>query len=253
MGNQPLNLVVIGETGVGKSTFLNYLLDEEVFASSNSVPATPKGFWHHDAIIRGFPVHLIDSWGVEGNKSEEWIRYLNEELKKRGVGAEVSEWFHGVCYLIDAPGSRVQPFDISILSTLQKEGYSVLVILTKAGKATDNTLESLRAEIERHFGKQFPIVAVNSIKEVIRGHVIETFGIDEVEQQLVLRFWETIIQRVPRRIGYLLKADVEELWDRAVVQNDLNRMSSVAFWDANGICEKRNCSGLRVRRWVLRG
>ena len=185
MSDQPLNLVVIGATGVGKSTFLNYLLDNDEFSTSDAVPTTAKGFWHKDTQIRGFPIHLIDSWGLEDGKLEEWQSYLNAELQRRGVGSNIEEWFHGVCYLIDATGNRIQNFDLDILGQLIDEDYSVVVVLTKAAKVGEETISSLKAVIATAFGDSVPVVAVNSKMETLRdGHVVQRFGIEEFEQRI---------------------------------------------------------------------
>ncbi len=236
MIDQPLNLVVVGASGVGKSTFLNYLLDKEEFITHRSAPATLKGFWHRSAFIRGFPINLIDSWGLEAGKSKEWIAYFQKELVKRGVQSNIADWFHGVCYLISAPGNRVQDFDLSILGMFIAEGYSVVVVLTKAGKVSEDTIKSLKGEIAKAFGDSIPVVAVDSVRETIRdNHVVEPFGIDEFEQELVRRFWETIRRRIPLRIGHLLEQEVVTFWDIGVIDFYLGKMERREFFAADKI------------------
>jgi len=251
MSHSPLNLLAIGASGVGKSSFLNYLLDRNEFPTDRAVPTTRKGFWHQETQLRGFPIHLIDSWGLEAGESEEWIIYLHGELKRRGVESNITEWFHGVCYLIAATGNRVQSFDLEILSTLIREGYSVIVVLTKAAKVDEDTILGLRTEIARAFGDTIPIVAVNSIQETLRdGHITEVFGIEEVEQEIVRRFWETIKDRIPLRIGHLLEHEVIKFWDIGVMQHYLTTLDRRDYFQADKIAAELHNRAEAMKRVV---
>ncbi len=232
-----LNVVVIGACGVGKSSFLNYLLGRHQFAAGRATATTPAfGFFEHPATIRGFDVRLIDSWGLEAGRSTEWRDYLRNELQTRGVAQSIDRWFHGLCYLISAASNRVLAFDLDIIRDLMGDGYSIVVVLTKAGKVSTEDLDAMRSVLASELGDSIPVVAVNSVKETLHGgHVIEPFGLHEFEQELVLHFWETIRQRIPRRIGSLLVVYVKHEWDQNVVNDYLGGLGSLEYAHADRI------------------
>jgi GTP-binding protein EngB required for normal cell division len=255
MADQNLNLVAIGATGVGKSSFLNYLLDKDAFETSLSKPSTGKGFWHREAKIRGFPVHLIDTWGLEAGNSDEWVKLLKDELAKRSETNDISQGFHAICYAISATSNRVQDFDLKIIGFLVDEGYSVIVVLTKAAKASDEVIEAMTQEITNQFGDQIPVVAVNSVEETIRGHRFERFGSTEVEGYILLSFWQTIQQQMPRAIVRQLLKDVENRWDNVIfkkINGECVDWTSSAWnlMDAEGCRQKMTDEAESLKRHI---
>lgn len=220
MASEKLNLVAIGATGVGKSTFLNYLLGTSKYVTHRSRPSTGRGFFQANAEIRGFPVRLIDSWGLEAGKADEWLQYLENELLKRESQHDITKCFHAVCYIISAASNRIQDFDLSILRHLISKGYSVIVVLNKAAKVSHDVVDDLKHVIAVEFGDEISVVAADSVSETLRdGHRTERFGAEEFEGQILLRFWDTIKFRIPRIVGDKLTRVVEELWDEPVVEN----------------------------------
>lgn len=66
------NILVIGKTGVGKSSFINYFLGQDVAETGTGKPVTKPGFYEFSFAMEGFPVILYDSWGLEADKYQEW-------------------------------------------------------------------------------------------------------------------------------------------------------------------------------------
>ena len=128
-----LNLLVLGKTGVGKSSLLNALVGKEVEETrSASKPVTKRGIFPHEAEIDGKKVIIHDSWGLEVGKDEEWEKIINNALKEKGIDKDIKDWFHSVTYCIQAGGYKIQDFDIEIIKQFVDEGYNVIVALTKS-------------------------------------------------------------------------------------------------------------------------
>ena len=83
--NARYNAVIIGQTGVGKSSLINYLYGEKIAETGVGKPVTTNGFHEYDFELNGLPVCLFDSWGLEVGKDEQWMDDLNKEFQKRGV------------------------------------------------------------------------------------------------------------------------------------------------------------------------
>ena len=119
MSGSGYNIAIVGQTGVGKSSLLNYLLDLDPndggAKTGVGAPVTKNGFHQYKHKIKDIPVCVFDSWGLEVGKEDQWTKDLENELKNRGVDKPASKWFHSVFYCIAASGSRVQDADIKII------------------------------------------------------------------------------------------------------------------------------------------
>ena len=111
MTNTNYNIAIIGQTGVGKSSLINYLFGSEVAKSGIGRPVTTNGFHEINHKIKDMSVKIYDSWGLEVGKEEQWLKELNTELKKRGIDKPASDWFHSIFYCIAASGGRIQDAD----------------------------------------------------------------------------------------------------------------------------------------------
>ena len=97
IGQTSYNVAVIGKTGVGKSSLINYLYDGKCVAETGfGKPITPNGFHMFKHQLFDMPVNIFDSWGLEAGKEDEWLRQLDSELEKRSIHNPVSSWFHSI-------------------------------------------------------------------------------------------------------------------------------------------------------------
>ena len=68
-----LNLFILGQSGVGKSSLINALVGHEVEKAGAGKPCTPEGIFPHETSIDGKDVVIYDSWGLESGKSEKQL------------------------------------------------------------------------------------------------------------------------------------------------------------------------------------
>lgn len=204
------NVAVVGQTGVGKSSLINYLYGGDVVKSGVGRPVTQNGFHPLEMEINGLPVTIFDSWGLEVDRHEEWMAELNQELKRRDVSESADKWFHSVFYCIQAGGARFQHCDERIIKKFIENNYNVSVVLTKSDYISENEEFQLKMSIRDVFGDIY-IIPVCSERKVTRSGVSEPFGKEDIERKAYSDFFDSMILRLPLRCEKLMR-DMRDAW-----------------------------------------
>ena len=217
-----LNLLILGQTGVGKSSLLNALVGEYVEKTSSGLPETPKerinekgeiesGIYPHEAEIDGKRVIIHDSWGLEVGKDEEWEKIVNEELKKKGIDKDIKDWFHSVTYCIQAGGYKIQDFDIKIIKKFMDGKYNVIIALTKADQIDEEKEKELIEIIKKETGINMVIpISANPQKSRGMTEAPKPFGLTEYKAAILISWKNIFIDRIPLHIIEKLKKDIEK-------------------------------------------
>ena len=225
------NILVIGKTGVGKSSFVNYFLGQDIAKTGTGKPVTERGFHEFSFAMEGFPVILYDSWGLEADKYQEWTEKFSVELKQRGVDKSATEWFHSVFYCIAAGGHRVEDADIKIIRLLQQEKYPVSVVLTKCDMIDADQEEKMKSSLKAALGNINAISMSSGGKN--RSGPIEPFGIEAIRQQAKDDFFSSIAMRIPDHLRAYLRKELAE-WKNLVERE----IQQVGYFDKREAQEK---------------
>ncbi|WP_407371433.1 GTPase [Carnobacterium sp.] len=125
----PVNVMVVGKTGVGKSTLINNVFRENLALTGIGRPITK----HLRRISKeGVPLVLYDTRGLElslevqNDIKNEIFETINEN-KKLGIKEEI----HLAYYCINANSSRIEPTELELISELS-EKIPVVIILTQS-------------------------------------------------------------------------------------------------------------------------
>lgn len=205
-----LNMLILGQTGVGKSSLINALVGYKVEETRIGKPCTPEGIFPHKTSIDGKDVVIYDSWGLESGKSEKWEKILKNELEKRGADKDIKDWFHSVTYCIQAGKAKIQDFDIKIIKQFLENKYNVIVAMTKADQIEESRRKEFIDIIKEETGVE-TVIAVGAAPERKRGmkETPEPLGLDDY-QIAVLESWKQMfIERVPIYISEKIKNDLE--------------------------------------------
>ena len=127
------NFLILGKTGTGKSSLLNYLIGEKYFSTGTGKPVTGQGLFKFSKVIDNLKATVYDSWGLEAGATERWFEILNQEKQKHE--------FHAIIYCIGVGDHRLEPIDIDIINSFLDEKYHVVVVLTKADLVADEDIE----------------------------------------------------------------------------------------------------------------
>ena len=200
------NILVLGKTGVGKTSLLNYLYGFDL-PTGAGLPKTGKGL-HENVITRnGTAYHVFDTWGIEADSLPEWRKEVLALVRKRNTSPHISDWFHAVYYCFSANTARIEDAEIDeILVPLLQSGCKLIVALTNAEdgfrkqEKLDGMKEYLQEELTKRLRRdpQLEVIPVVSIAgETLAGDAISRFGRTEMLEAAQYNLADDIKKRLP--------------------------------------------------------
>ncbi len=157
---------VLGQTNVGKSTFLNALMGERLLITSAKPQATRNSI-RCVLTSEGFQIVFVDTPGLHRPRNRLG-RHLMREAARSVRDLDV------IAYMIE-PWRTVQDADRSALVRLSKTGRPILVLVNKIDKARGGDLEeTLLAYAE-----------LDAVAELVPISAVTGYGLEEVVATLV--------------------------------------------------------------------
>jgi uncharacterized protein (DUF697 family)/GTP-binding protein EngB required for normal cell division len=142
--SQRPNILLIGGTGVGKSSLINACFGEELARVGVGKPVTE----HIESFsCSSIPVVLFDSKGYEIGSDKE--KSFIQDVIRYANSSAASEPIHMAWYCIQASGGRIVDFDVSVINQLRQVGLPIAIVVTKADLFSELESETFRSEIDR--------------------------------------------------------------------------------------------------------
>ncbi len=209
-----VNLIVIGKTGVGKSSFCNYIFGEELFERGDGAPVTgwSDHFKYYDVGYESFNLRVFDTVGIETNNLSKWKIELDKFIESRSEKSSTpNDWIHGAFYIINAASARIENPELDVIAGFIEKDIPIQVVLSKSDIATAEQKESLIKQLNLHFGHKVSISEVCSVQMRTRRGKKEKYGkektldfmLENIDSKLRIKVGRYFLDKYIDSIRYL--------------------------------------------------
>lgn len=176
------NIVIMGQSGSGKSTIVNAIIREEVALTGKGTSKTQKNQMYSSFYrLKNdyWTLNLYDTVGIELNEevTESTLRDIKARLRKTQIESSVQD-VNIVWFCINSRNSRFQDFELNLMRKLSHE-YEIPFVIVMT-QSIDNQIGELENYIQTAMPK-VPMMRVLAKDYPLRGgKVIEAYGLDEL-------------------------------------------------------------------------
>lgn len=183
-GLNTLNIIVVGKTGVGKSTLINSVFREDLAAEGMGKPVTN----HMSKISKeGFPLNIYDTRGFELGRDAQ-IEVRNEIIAtiKDGIKSkDVNQQIHCIWYCVNTATNRIEPEEIDWLREFSKENQMtnvpVIIVLTQSfSKKNSKAMRQMILDEKLDVIQVVPVLAKDY--EIDEDYIAKAYGLDVLIQ-----------------------------------------------------------------------
>lgn len=172
---QPINIMVAGKTGSGKSTLINALFRESIAKTGVGLPITQEV---QKLTKEGVPLTLYDTQGLELNAEVQHnvlsnLSALIKEEKAKGAHHQI----HLTYYCLNANMSRIESYEVELIRALSEQLPVIIVLTQTIGEETEQFEQYLLA-MDLPVEAIVPILA--SDYRIQKNHSLPAFGLQEL-------------------------------------------------------------------------
>lgn len=169
----PMHILVIGKTGVGKSTLINQIFREKMAATGIGQPITA----HIQQIQKaGVPLVLYDTRGLELNPAVQ-TQIKREIAQTLALMKKNGKTMHCAYYCLNANSARIESIESDLIRELARQMPVFIVLTQSIGEPAVNFRQYI-ADLD------LPVVGVHNVLaedyRIMADIVIEAYGLQSL-------------------------------------------------------------------------
>lgn len=202
------NVMVLGKTGVGKSTLINNMFNEKMAETGVGKPITTK---MRKIEKKDFPLAIYDTPGLElggENSMKELISEVTSEIDRGVKSGDIKEMIHCIWYCVATPSHRFEQAEIEFLKKFLDETskFNVPVILVLTQSYSKKDAKELKTQIEK---ENLPIINIVPVLaedyEIDEDYVVKSYGLNALSELM----YEAIPEEVKKTFVTVQKANLD--------------------------------------------
>ncbi len=135
-------ILVLGATGVGKSTIVNLILKKNIAQTGAGEPVTKGIHTYKNDLITIYDTEGYESGNENQNRYHTLIMDFINEKKLTPKEAINIVW-----YCISAPAARITDVDIQFIKEIKSTNIPIAIVLTQVDVSTEEDCAALRDSI----------------------------------------------------------------------------------------------------------
>lgn len=207
--NKSAKILVLGKTGVGKSSFINYFLGTNKAEVGKGKPITEGYCIEYEYNNGKFPIKIYDNQGFEAAIADKQKDKIIDFVAKQNNSKDVFNWFHTIFYCTSAH-HRFEEFEVNFIIELSKKiSQNIHIIMTTCDGIDPIVLD----EKERNIRKKLEILenkcqifrVVSITKKKRDGSIVKPYGREAISASVFRLLWEDISSKVSKEYAAELR------------------------------------------------
>ena len=194
---QHANIIVLGHTGAGKSSFINYIIGQDLLKTGSGKPITQTFDSYTDDKAFGLPVCIYDSKGLEVAQYSQMSDEIIQFIQKKCENEDIYQWIHTIFYCINRRKARLDESEKRFIQRIQLETKrTVHIVLTNCDNSPND--EAMKKYIYDALGNDIHLYCVSSVAERTRRGTTNQFGRESVIDGIFEVLWQDILHVMAR-------------------------------------------------------
>jgi uncharacterized protein (DUF697 family)/GTP-binding protein EngB required for normal cell division len=141
------NILICGQTGVGKSAAVNYIFNESVAMTGDKAEPCSEGI----TLFRNSTVNIYDSEGyeIDYENQKRYEKLIFDDFLAQHRGNLEAGAVHLVWYAVSGGAVRFTDLDVKLVKRIKAEGFPVCVLLTKIDEMNEEQLNDMMRSLTR--------------------------------------------------------------------------------------------------------